>query len=119
MTTQTLAIRSTRFKIGWIALLLISAVATLNHIFLIFAVMDEATLFVGWAAYTLYSAVVLFIPFRSGERWAWYTSWTLAVGFAFPILFTRESFATWYLIAAGLMALGLLLTRPGFFPRER
>ena len=122
MSTQTAPTRgttfSTTFKIGWIALLVISALATLGHIILIFAMMDEATLFVGWAAYTLYSTVVLYIPFRRGEQWAWYTSWTLVIGFAVPILFTRESFAVSYLIAAGVMALGLLLTRPAFFRRE-
>ena len=122
MSTQTTPTRgttfSTTFKIGWIALLVISALTTLGHIILIFAMTDEATLFVGWAAYTLYSTVVLYIPFRRGEQWAWYTSWTLVFGFAVPFLFTRESFAVWYLIAAGVMALGLLLTRPAFFRRE-
>jgi hypothetical protein len=114
MTTQTLATRSTTFKIGWIALLVISALATLNHITLIFIMMDEATLFIGWAAYNAYSTVVLYIPFRRGEKWAWYTSWILVIGFAVTIFFNTQ-IGIFYLGAAVLMAVGLLLTRPAFF----
>jgi len=117
MSTQTLAARSTTFKIGWIALLVISALAVLGHISLFFVLPDEATLFLGWAAFNLYSTLVLSILFRRGETWAWYISWTLVLGFAIPSLFTQESFAVWYLGAAGVMALAMLLTRPAFFPR--
>jgi hypothetical protein len=115
MTTQTLANRSTAFKFGWIILLVLSVLATLNHIVLAFVMTDEATLFLGWAAFNLYSTVVLYIPFRRGEKWAWYTSWILVIGFAAPILFSQESFAVYYLGAAVVMAVGLLLTRPAFF----
>lgn len=117
MSIQTLAGRDTTFKIGWIPLLVISALGALGHIVLGLMMPDEATLFVGWAAFNLYSTAVLYVPFRRGETWAWYTTWVLAVGFALPILFTRESFAVWYLGAAGVMAVSLIVTRPTFFPR--
>src|SRR5262249_1318476 len=112
MTTQTIASRSVAFRIGWNALLAISASWALGHILLMIVVKDETTLFLGWAAFNLYSTSVLFFPFRRGERWAWYTSWILAVGFAVLIFFTRESFVVWYAGAAGVMVLSLLLTRP-------
>ena len=117
MSTQTVATRSTMFKIGWITLLVISALATLNHVTLMFIMMDEATLFIGWAAYNLYSTVVLYIAFRRGEKWAWYTTWILAIGFASPIFF-GSTIGVLYLGVAGVMALGLLLTRPAFFQKE-
>ena len=117
MTTQTIASRSLTFRIGWIALLAISAVWAFGHIMLMIVVKDEATLFLGWAAFNLYSTSVLFFPFRRGERWAWYTSWILVIGFALPIFFTRESFVAWYVGAAGVMVLSLLLTRPAFFQK--
>ena len=115
MTTQTLTIRSVTFTIGWIALLSMSAVATLSHLILAFVMLDLAINFLGWAAFTLYSTIVLYIPFRRGEKWAWYTTWILVIGFAAPILFSQESFTVWYLGGAGVMAVSLLLTRPAFF----
>jgi len=116
MSTQTVATRSTTFMIGWIAMLVFSVLATLNHIMLpLYG--DDVGLAIGWTSFSLYATVVLAIPFRRGERWAWYMSWISVIVFATPILFTRESFAVAYLIAAGAMALGLLLTRPAFFQR--
>ena len=114
MKTQTLATHSTTFKIGWIALLVISALATLNHLMLpLYG--DPVTFSIGWTGYSIYAIVVLAIPFRRGERWAWFSTWILVIGFAAPILINQESYVVAYLIAAGIMALSLLLTRPAFF----
>lgn len=114
MSTQTEATHSMTFKIGWIALLVISALATLNHIMLP-TYGDPVFLSIGWTGYSLYAIVVLAIPFRRGERWAWYSTWILVIGFAIPILINQEIYVVAYLIAAGIMALSLLLTRPAFF----
>ncbi len=118
MTAQPARTRTTAFQAGWIALLAISALGTIGYVILIFVMRDKATVFLGWGAYTLYAGVVLYGPFRRGEKWAWYTTWILVVGFAAPILLTKESFAAWDLGAAVVMALAMLLTRPTFFPRE-
>ena len=118
MTTQTLTTHSATFTIGWIALLIMSALAALSHLILTFVMLDEATIFLGWTAFTLYSTIVLYIPFRRGEKWAWYTTWILVIGFAAPILISQESFTVWYLGGAGVMAVSLLLTRPAFFQEE-
>ena len=117
MSTQTMAAPSTTFKIGWIALLVISGLAALSHILLAFVVKDEATLFIGWAAFNLYSTLVLYIPFRRGEKWAWYTTWILVLGFAIAIFFNTQ-IGTFYLGEAVLMAVALLLTWPAFFQKE-
>jgi hypothetical protein len=118
MSTQTVASRSTAFTIGWITLLVISALATFNHIMLP-AYGDDIGLAIGWTGYSLYATMVFSIPFRRGERWAWYTSWILMIGFAAPILFIPgEGIAVIYLIIAGVMALCLLLTRSAFFQQE-
>ena len=115
MSTQTVTIRSKSFEVGWIILLVLSALATLNHM-LLYAYGDGVGLAIGWTGYTLYATVVLAIPFRQGERWAWYTTWILVAGFAAPIVFIPgEGMGVIYLIIAGLMALCLLLTRPAFF----
>jgi hypothetical protein len=119
MAPQTGATRSATFNIGWIALLLISALAALGHIILTFTIQEERLLFLGWAAFNVYSTIVLALPFRQGEPWAWYTSWILVIGFAVPILFDPAGgIAVGYGIAAGVMAVGLLLTRAAFFPKK-
>ena len=119
MSTQALAERNATFKMGWIALLVISALMALWHTAAVFIMVDETTLFLGWAAFNLYSTIVLYIPFRRGQKWAWYTSWILVIGFAAPILFSQESFTVYYLGAAVLMAVAMLLTRPAFFANQR
>ena len=117
MSTQTNATDSAAFEIGWIALLFISTLATLNHIMLpLYG--DPVALGIGWTGFSLYAIMVLAIPFRRGERWAWYTTWLLVIGFASAILITREGYAVVYFIAAGMMALALLLTRSAFFRNE-
>ena len=117
MSTKTIPAVNTTFKIGWIGLLVITALATANHIILPIVLMDEAVLFIGWAAYNLYALLVLAIPFRRGERWAWYTSWLLVIGFASLIFFDTE-IGPYYIGAAVLMAVGLLLTYKRFFAGE-
>ena len=113
MSTQIMVTGSTTFKIGWIILLVISVLFTLGHLMLMLVSVEEAPLFIGWAAYKAYSSAVLYIPFRRGEKWAWYTSWILVVGFASTIFFNAQ-IGPYYLGAAILMAAGLLLTRPAF-----
>lgn len=115
MSTQTNTTHSDTFVIGWIVLLFVSAMFALWHSIAMFAIPGETTLFMGWAAFNLLTGIVLCIPFRRNEKWAWYATWIQVIGFIAPILVTRESFVTMYLIAAGAMALGLLLTRPVFF----
>ena len=114
MSTQTKVTHSDTFTIGWIVMLIISILATLNHIMLP-AYGDPVTFAIGWTGYSLYAIVVLAIPFRRGERWAWYSTWILVIGFAIPILINQEIYVVAYLIAAGVMAFALLMTRPAFF----
>ena len=123
MASQTVATRSTTFTLGWMALLGISTLATLNHLLLMFFQPDRL-LFLGWAAFNAYSTLVLALPFRRREPWAWYTSWILVIGFAVPLLLDPTAagaggIAVGYLIAAGVMAVGLLLTRAAFFPKHQ
>jgi hypothetical protein len=115
MSTQTVTTRSKTFEIGWIILLVLSVLATLNHMMLP-AYGDDVGLAIGWTGFSLYATMVLAIPFRRGERWAWHASWILVIGFAAPILFIPgEGMGLIYLIIAGVMALCLLLTRSAFF----
>lgn len=110
MTFQTPA------KIAWLTMLTIAILATLNHIILIFVISEEATLFVGWAAYNAYAAIVLLIPFRHSQRWAWYSTWILVMGFLSLVLFDTQV-GIWYSAAGVIMAVCLWLTRGAFFSK--
>lgn len=118
MSTQTNTAHSDKFVIGWIVLLFVSAMFALWHSIAMFTIPGETTLFMGWAAFNLLTGIVLCIPFRRNEKSAWYATWIQVIGFIVPILVTPESFVTMYLIAAGAMALGLLLTWTAFLRKE-
>lgn len=107
--------QNTRFKSGWILLMVVAVLMTLNHFMLIF-VEDEVVLFVGYTAFTLYALIVVTIPFRQLEKWAWYTTWILPLGLAIPAI-TIPELAIFYYSMAALCVLGLLLTRQEFFDR--
>lgn len=118
MSEATLQTQSTGFKIGWWILFVISTLGALGHAALIFALPGEEVLFIGWAAFNLYSALVLYFPYRRGEKWAWYLTWATIIPFALVFLFDAE-IGSMYLGMAGLMALGQLLARGAFFSGDR
>jgi hypothetical protein len=117
MSATVNAGHNARFKTGWIMLLVAAALMALNHIGLIFA-LDEPILFTGFAAFNLYALVVIAIPFRRHERWAWYATWILPIGLAAPA-FTDPNIALFYYAVAGACVLGLLLTMRDFFAADR
>ena len=103
---------TSRFQIGRIILLVAAALMTLNHSVLLFA-LDEPVLFMGYAAFNLYALLVIAIPFRRHEKWAWYATWILPIGLALPA--TDPKLAPFYSIVAAACVVGLLLTRRDFF----
>jgi hypothetical protein len=111
-----------RFKIGWIILLIAAGLMTLNHVVLFFAE-DEPVLFAGFAAFTAYALVLIALPFRRRERWAWFATWTLPMGLATPWLAapasTDATIAILYYSIAAACVLGLLVTIHDFFALNR
>jgi len=103
---------TSRFHIGRIILLVAAALMTLNHTVLFFA-LDNPVLFLGYAAFNLYALIVIAIPFRRYEKWAWYATWILPIGLALPA--TDPKLAPFYSIVAAACVLGLLLTMRDFF----
>jgi hypothetical protein len=110
MSTSSISVRHARFTVGWVLLLGIAVLMTLNHAVLIF-VLNEPVLFIGWAAFSLYATLVLWIPFRRGERWAWFFSWISVIALGSEIAFDSQV-GPLYLGAAAVMAVGFLLTYP-------
>jgi hypothetical protein len=107
---------NTQFKFGRIALLLSAALMTLLHFSLIF-ILDEPVLFIGFAVFNLYAVIVLLIPFRRGEKWAWMTTWLLPIGLALPAAGDPD-ILVFYFTVAGVCVLGLFLTRQNFFSKK-
>ena len=118
MSTQTNATDSATFNIGWIVLLILSALATLWLIILMFTIVGDAPFLMSWAAISLYATLILYIPFRRGEKWAWFSIWIQVILFASTIFFVPPEISMKYLVAAGVMAVCLLLTGPAFFRNE-
>jgi hypothetical protein len=105
--------QNSRFKTGWVLLLIATALMALNHSVLIFA-LDEPTLFIGYTAFNFYALTVLLIPFRRFERWAWYCMWILPLGLVAPA-FLNPDIAIIYYVFTAVCMFGLLLTRQEFF----
>lgn len=109
--------QSLLFKSGWIVLLLSAALMTLNHFVLVFFLV-EPVLFVGWTAFNLYSVLIIAIPFRRLEKWAWYATWILPFGLASGG-FAAPDIAAFYYAVAAVCVLGLLLTMRELFAADR
>jgi hypothetical protein len=119
--------QNVRFKTGWLTLLIAAGLMTLNHVVLFFAE-DEPVLFAGFAAFTAYALVVIVVPFRQRERWAWFATWMLPIGLAAPWLAapwlaapasTDATIAILYYSIAAACVLGLLVTMRDFFALNR
>ena len=109
--------QNSRQKIGWLLLLVPAVLMTLNHIVLIFA-LDEPVLFTLAAAFNLYSLIVILIPLRQGEKWAWLTTWLLPVTFVLTAA-NDPNIAVFYISVSAVCVLGLLLTVGNFFSMDR
>ena len=101
--------QSRRFKTGWVILLVLAILMTLNHFVLIFA-LDEPDLFIGYTAFNLYAVLVIYFPLRQGQKWAWLSTWILPIGLAMPALLSDPNIAIFYYSVAAGCVLGLLLS---------
>jgi hypothetical protein len=115
MLAKTTLTQNSRFKVGWILLLVLDVLMTVNHFTLIFF-LDEPNLFIGFTLFNLYALLVIWIPFRQGEKWAWLATWLLPIGLALPAS-TDPDIALYYFGVAAMCALALLLTGREFFSK--
>ena len=119
MSTTANVSHNARFKAGRIILLVAAALLTLNHVALMF-VLDNRILFMGYAAFNLYALVVITIPFRRCEKWAWYATWILPIGLVVSAALAGDPNITpFYYAVAAACVLGLLLTMRDFFVVDR
>ncbi len=110
MSTLTTVRHTTRFKAGWIILLIAAVLMTLNHAMMIF-VGDAPTLFIGYTAFTLYALLVIALPLLRGDAWAWYATWLLPVGLVVGTAVSGDpAILPIYFSVAAACVRGLLLT---------
>jgi uncharacterized membrane protein YozB (DUF420 family) len=68
---------------------------------------------VTWMGFNLYALLMALIPFRRGERWAWYALWTLPLFWLFQFVFFPNLIGN--VVLAALSVIGLALSARRFF----
>ncbi len=68
-----------------------------------------------WVGFNVLALVIVLIPFRRNERWAWYALWLLPLMWLF--LFALAPDLPYYLALAVVTAAGLVLPYRRFFPK--
>jgi len=68
---------------------------------------------VTWVGFNLFALILTLIPFRRGERWAWFTLWMLPL--LWLSLFVLAPDLTYYLVLAIISTVGLILPYRRFF----
>jgi hypothetical protein len=109
--------RRVPFRIGWIVLVVLSALFAVNHIAGIWFIAgseDESQMFEAFGIVNLLAVVLLVIPYRRLEWWSWLAVWLTIVPIAAVIFFIQDAIGIIYVITAGVMALAQLLTLPAF-----
>lgn len=114
MSGLTISSRSTTTKAGWGILLFVAVSNVLGHIGLAIIESGPDTVFIAWATANLLAAVILSIPYRRGEKWAWYAISIMVVPFAL-VIFSNPEIGPIYLGEAALIVLGQMLTYSAFF----
>lgn len=112
--------RSTRilFQTGWWGqLVLLTLVALASHlagIWYIASSRDEAQMFFLFFAQNVLYAVLLLVPYRRLERWAWWVVWLAILPFASLPAFGLDGITLMYLGFAAFFAVCQFLTLPRF-----
>ena len=65
-----------------------------------------------WVGFNIFALVMILIPYRRGERWAWYTLWMLPLLWLSQFVFSPDLV---YLMLALLTTVGLILPYRRFF----
>jgi hypothetical protein len=70
---------------------------------------------VTWVGFNLFALILTLIPFRRGERWAWFTLWMLPLMWLSQFALAPDH--SYYLVLAIISAVGLILPYRSFFSR--
>ena len=70
---------------------------------------------ISWVGFEILALVLILVPFRRGERWAWWTLWLLPG--LWLCLFLLDTSLLGLLVLTLISVTGLLLSRRRFFPK--
>ena len=71
---------------------------------------------ISWVGFEILALVIILVPFRRGERWAWWTLWLLPA--LWVCLFVLSADLIGLLVLALISVTGLLLSWRRFFPKS-
>jgi hypothetical protein len=113
--------RSTAFRVGWLVLVVAAALGVIAHgtgVFVIAQEEPEPLMFAAFAATNAYALVVLLVPYRRLERWAWAVTWINVAATGMVFVWLRDGVGFSYLVGAVVMALAQVATYPDFRRRS-
>jgi len=105
------------FQVAWWVLVVLTGLFALNHIVgaVAFASStDERLMFTAFAALQLLALVVLLIPYRRGEMWAWWAIWIPVAMMILALAFSVDGISIAYSSVGVVMALAQVATLPRF-----
>ena len=105
------------WRIGWGALLFFTVAFALNHfagVFYITSSTDEQQMFELFGTLHLLALVILLIPYRRREWWAWLAMWIAIVPVALVLVFVPDVLGAVYFGSAAVMSVAQFLALPDF-----
>ncbi len=105
------------WRIGWGALLFFTVAFALNHlagVLYIASSTDEQQLFELFGMLHLLALVILLIPYRRREWWAWLAMWLAIVPVALVLVFVPGVLGAVYFGSAAVMSVAQFLALPDF-----
>ena len=103
--------------VAWVVLIFLTAGYAVNHAVgvAVYAESDTDRLMLAvFAALNVYAVIVLLVPYRGRQPWAWMITWVSVLVFACCPLLVEPPIGLFYLGSAAVMALAQLATLPDF-----
>jgi hypothetical protein len=117
-----LGARSKPARVGGLVLVTATVLGVVNHSAGVFVIAEEdpePLMFAAFAAVNAYALVVLLVPYRRRELWAWAATWINVTTTAMVFVWLRDAVGVSYLVGAVVMSLAQAATYPEFRRHSR
>ena len=116
MSTTSFLSENRRYKTGWLILFITGVLLIINNLYLVFY--ESPVWGLGHLGFSLLATLIIYFPYRQGEKWAWYSLWILPVVLlllAILVFMSGQPMLGWYYAVLTLVVLaGLLLSNQPF-----
>jgi len=109
--------RSKPARVGVLVLVTATVLGVVNHSAGVFVIAEEdpePLMFAAFAAVNTYALVVLLVPYRRRELWAWAVTWVNVTATGMVFVWLRDGVGVSYLVGAVVMSLAQVATYPEF-----